>query len=356
MSKFYSLKTASVNRETADSVSIELEIPNDLQKEFHYKQGQYLTFRLKINGNEIRRSYSLCSAPSVDSKLKVAVKEVANGQASQFLNKNLKSGDILECMPPMGNFYTSLDDSQKLTYAGIVAGSGITPVISLIKETLFVEKESRFILIYANKNKDSVIFKNELDELVNQHGGRLEIHYLYSRENTGEPLLFGRPDKQKLEQILTAKGVLKANHYFICGPEEMIMNANEILQANKIDKSSIHFELFTTPVKMGQELKVETSDFTGTAKVKVTIDGIVTNFNLSTNGSSILDAAMDAGADAPYSCKGAVCCTCKAKVIKGKAIMDMNYALTDKEVEQGYILSCQAHPQTAELEVDFDVS
>ena len=161
MSKFYSLKTASVNRETADSVSIELEIPNDLQKEFHYKQGQYLTFRLKINGNEIRRSYSLCSAPSVDSKLKVAVKEVANGQASQFLNKNLKSGDILECMPPMGNFYTPLEDSQKLTYVGIVAGSGITPVISLIKETLFVEKESRFILIYANKNKDSVIFKND---------------------------------------------------------------------------------------------------------------------------------------------------------------------------------------------------
>lgn len=356
MSKFYSLKTASVNRETADSVSIELEIPSDLQKEFQYKQGQYLTFRLKINGNEIRRSYSLCSAPSVENKLKVAVKEVSNGLASQYLNKNLKAGDVLECMPPMGNFFTPLSPSQKLTYVGIVAGSGITPVISLIKETLFIEKESRFILIYANKNTDSVIFKNELDQLANKYAGRLEIHYLFSRENPGEPLLFGRPDKQKLEQILVAKNALNANHYFICGPEEMIINANEILLANKIDKSSIHFELFTTPVKMGENVKAETGDFSGTSKVKVTIDGIVTNFDLSSDGASILDAAMDAGADAPFSCKGAVCCTCKAKVIKGKAIMDMNYALTDKEVEQGYILSCQAHPQTAELEVDFDVS
>lgn len=356
MSKFHPLKVTSVTRETADAVSIELEIPSGLQNEFLYKQGQYLTFRLSPKGSEIRRSYSLCSAPSVENKLRVAVKEVENGTASVYLNKELKSGDILETMPPMGNFYTPLASNNKLVYAGIVAGSGITPVISLIKETLFVEKDSRFILIYANKNKESVIFKKELDQLVEKYGSRLEIHFLYSRENAGEPLLFGRPDKQKLEQILTQKNILKADHYFICGPEEMIMNANEILLAHKIDKSSIHFELFTTPVKMGTEQKAPQGDFTGNSKVKVTIDGIVTNFDLSADGASILDAAMDAGADAPFSCKGAVCCTCKAKVIKGKATMDMNYALTDKEVEQGYILTCQAHPQTAELEVDFDVS
>jgi len=356
MSKFYPLKVSAVNRETPDAVSIELEIPSNLQSEFQYKQGQYLTFRMIREGNEIRRSYSLCSAPSSDKILKVAVKEVPNGLASTFLNRNLKAGDTLETMPPMGNFFTELSSKQKQNYVGIAAGSGITPILSLIKETLFVETESHFTLIYANKNQASVIFKNTLDELAKKYNGRLQIHYLFSRENSGEPLLFGRPDKQKLEQILTAKNCLQANHFFICGPEEMIMNANEILKANKIDKTSIHFELFTTPVKMASETKAPEGDFSGKARVKVTIDGIVTNFDLNSNGVSILDAAMDAGADAPFSCKGAVCCTCKAKVVKGKASMDMNYALTDKEVEQGYILSCQAHPQTAELEVDFDVS
>jgi ring-1,2-phenylacetyl-CoA epoxidase subunit PaaE len=256
----------------------------------------------------------------------------------------------------MGNFFTELTQKQKKHYVGIAAGSGITPILSILKESLFIEPESRFTLIYANKNQSSVIFKDELEALLKKYSGRLEIHYVYSRENTGDTLLTGRLDKQKIQQILEAKNLIGADHYFICGPEEMIMNAKDILQTKNIDKTAIHFELFTTPVNMGSPYKTEAGEFTGVAKVKVTIDGIVTDFELDSNGQSILDAAMDAGADAPFSCKGAVCCTCKAKVIKGKAVMDMNYALTDKEVEQGYILSCQSHPQSAELEVDFDVA
>lgn len=356
MSRFFHLKVKHIHRETPDAVSIELEIPDNIKKDFQYKQGQYLTFKFIFNGAEIRRSYSLCSAPSVDAHLKVAVKEVNNGLASGYLNNQLKNGDILESMPPMGNFYTELNPSNSLKYVGIAAGSGITPLLSIIKETLAIEKNSTFTLIYANKNSGSVIFKNELDELGVKFAARLKVIHLFSREDSKENRFSGRPDKEKLAEILLAENLFSAKHYFICGPEEMIMGADAILKEKGINKENIHFELFSTPVKMVAEKAVVETNFDGEANVKVIIDGISTEFKLHSNGKSVLDAAMDAGADAPFSCKGAVCCTCKAKVIKGKAIMDMNYALTDKEVEQGFILSCQSHPCTPELEVDFDVS
>jgi ring-1,2-phenylacetyl-CoA epoxidase subunit PaaE len=355
MSKFYPLIVSKINRETADAVSIELEIPSAYTNEFHYKQGQYLSFKLVLNGSEIRRSYSLCSAPSVDNKLRVAVKEVKDGLVSAFLNKKLKEGDTLESMPPMGNFFTPLNEKNSLKYVGIAAGSGITPILSLLKETLWVEKNSNFTLIYANKTTDSTIFKNELSELEKKYEGRLKIINLLSREESGNKLYDGRPDKAKLTEILNAEKLLEANHYFICGPEEMIMNSNVILTEKGIKKENVHFELFSVPVLMNQGVPEDKGDFEGEAQITVIIDGIETKFKLHSNDASILDASMEAGADAPFSCKGAVCCTCKAKVIKGKAILDMNYSLTDKEVADGYILTCQAHPQSAELVVDFDV-
>lgn len=357
MSKFYKLKVSKVNRETADAVSIEFEIPSELTNEFKYTQGQYLTFLLNQKGQEIRRSYSLCSAPATDSNLKVAVKEVPNGLASTFLNRVLKEGDYLESMPPMGNFYVDLNSSNQLKYVGVAAGSGITPILSILKQTLSTETKSEFVLIYSNKNKDSIIFNNELDSLVKKFDGRLKVLHVLSRQDTGNDLLNGRLEKAKIEAIFNQEKLFGFNHFFICGPEEMIMNANQLLLDKGIDKSKIHFELFTTPVLMNSSNKTEVShsDFSGDSKVKVIIDGIETNFTLNSDGASVLDAAMDAGADAPFSCKGAVCCTCKAKIISGKAELMMNYALTDKEVEDGYILTCQAHPRSEELVVDFDV-
>lgn len=356
MSTFHPLKVVQIIPETSDTVSIILDVPVNLSNEFRYKPGQYLTFRISINGNEIRRSYSLSSAPSAESKLKVTVKQIAGGKASTFLNQNLKAGDILETLSPRGHFFIEPKAENAKHYAGIAAGSGITPVISILKETLATEAKSVFHLVYLNRNAESTIFLKELNQLKEKYNNRLHIIWWNSRDTDTSAKYSGRPDKEKIKTLLQNENLEKCDDYFICGPEELIKNTDELLQEKGIDKSKIHFEYFTAPVKTNKDNKAEEKSFSGNARVKVIIDGIETEFDLNPNGLSVLDAAIDAGADAPFSCKGAVCCTCKAKIINGKASMDMNYSLTDKEVEQGYILTCQSHPQSSELTVDFDVN
>lgn len=356
MSNFHPLKVIQIITETSDTVSIVLDVPAPLNNEFRYKPGQYLTFRMIINGNEIRRSYSLSSAPSTDAKLKVTVKQISEGLASTFLTKNLNEGDVLETLTPRGHFFAETNPENAKNYAGIAAGSGITPVISILKETLATEPKSKFHLIYINRNSETTIFLKELNQLKEKYNDRLQLILWNSRDTNPASKYSGRPDKVKLSALFKNENLEKCDDYFICGPEELIRHSDEILREKGIDKSKIHFEYFTAPVKSNKENKTEEKAFTGNSKVKVIIDGIETEFELPSNGSSVLDAAIDAGADAPFSCKGAVCCTCKAKIINGKASMDMNYSLTDKEVEQGYILTCQAHPQTSELTVDFDVN
>ena len=353
MSKFYPLKIAKVNRETADTVSVELEIPAELKSSFTYKQGQYLTFKSVMNGQEVRRSYSICSSPYNGEALKVAVKEVPNGLFSSFANRQLKPGDVLETMPPAGNFYTELNAANNKFYVLFAAGSGITPILSIIKAVLKVEPASRVHLVYGNKDAESAIFKNELDALTGTNT-KFKITYVYSRDTSAETQ--GRINKAKCNEIVTKFELGHADEYFICGPEEMIIAVSEYLGEKGIAKNKIHFELFTTPVNLKSEpVAVTPGNFEGNANVTVIMDGSETNFNLSTKGQSVLDAAIGAGVDAPFSCKGAVCCTCKAKVVEGKAIMDMNYALSEEEVESGYILTCQSHPASAKLVVDFDV-
>ena len=349
MSQFKQIKVTEVKKETSDTVSVAFEAPQD----FNYTAGQYITIRRIIDGEDLRRSYSLCSAPH-ENDFRVAVKKIEAGKMSSFLNNGLKAGDVLEIMPPMGNFVLTPIDNKH--YVAFAAGSGITPIISMVKSVL-TNSNSKFTLYYGNKTVDATIFKNELNSLSEQFGGRLGLNYIYSRQESVNKLFEGRITKTKFEEFVREDiSILKADAFFMCGPEKMIREVSEGLEYLGVAKEKIHFELFTTPITNAEVTKsIQESDFSGTSQITVIMDGDEVEFELESSGNSILDAAMDNGVDAPFSCKGAVCCTCKAQVIDGKATMEMNYALSDAEVEEGFILTCQAHPASAKLVVDFDV-
>lgn len=351
MSKFKELKVKEVKRETDDTVSIAFEIPESQKQEFTYEAGQYITIKHQINGEEVRRSYSLSSAPFEDD-FRVAVKKIENGKMSTFLNTIVKSNDVLEVLPPLGTFKLSPQDDS--TYVAFAAGSGITPVISMIKSTL-ENSNSKIVLFYANKTKEATIFKSELDQLFEKYPERFKLQYLYTRQPVENKLFEGRINKTKFEDLMRENmGLLKADGYFMCGPEQMIKDIADGLEYFGVDKSKIHYELFVTSI-VEDEVKKTNNDFSGVSHLTVIMDGDEFEFELKADEEHILDAAIENGVDAPFSCKGAVCCTCKAQVIEGKAVMDMNYALSDEEVEQGFILTCQAHPASDKVVVDFDV-
>lgn len=357
MSHFHPLTVRHIHRETPESVVIELDNPNH-SVVFDYKSGQYLTFSLNINGEELHRSYSICSAPH-ENKLQVAVKEVEKGRVSTFLNRNLKSGDQLMSMIPMGNFFVPFQVQNRKHYVFFAAGSGITPVISLIKTTLQEEPNSIITLFYGNRSSSGTIFKSELDILA--QNDRFKIFYIYSNNESPSPLFSGRINFGKtLELINNFCNDNLSKEYFICGPAEMIQSVSEALKDNNVNPELIHFEYFAPPTEkkivetIPAELRSE-SDFNGEAKLEVVLDDRTYNFNLNTKGNSVLDAVLDQGADAPYSCKGGVCTTCRAKIIEGSVKMDSNFALTDSEIKGGYILTCQSHPTSSVLKISYDV-
>jgi ring-1,2-phenylacetyl-CoA epoxidase subunit PaaE len=362
MAKFHTLRVKEVRKETKDCISISFEIPNDLKQEYSYKQGQYLTLKLNLNGEEIRRSYSVCSSPVINEDIRVAVKKVPMGKASTYLNDSLTVGESIEVMTPMGKFYTELNPSNAKTYSLFAAGSGITPMLSIIKSILHTETNSKINLVYGNYNEESSIFRNELLALQNSSNGKFIMHEVFEIiPNSNYPAYLSGMMKEDLLSNLVKQmpHLLQANEIFVCGPSPMMANVLAVCNANGITKN-IHVEYFTTvleDIKKAEEkaaTSVSEDDFNGDAEVKVIVDGVEVNFKLNTNGDNILDAALDAGADVPFSCKGGVCSTCRAKVIEGKAEMDMNYSLDDGEVEDGFILSCQAHPRSAKIVVDFD--
>lgn len=336
-------------------MSVTFEVPSNLQKDFEYIQGQHLTLKLMVNGKEVRRSYSLCSSPLIKEPLRVAVKRVKDGVGSNYINDNLKKGNVLEVMTPMGNFHTELKNTNKKHYVLFAGGSGITPMMSIIKTTLIAEPQSKLTLFYGNFDETSTIFKKELDEIAAQNGGRLTLHYIFEKPAApGYPAEFtGMLTKEKVKELIGK--YLERNpviEYFICGPGPMMDNVKEVLESNNVNKHFIHIEYFTSAV---EEPKKEAADIHGAiCEVTVIADGKETTFQLATDGDAILDAAIDAGVDAPFSCKGAVCATCRAKLMEGKVTMTMNYALTDDEVEEGYILTCQSHPTTPVVVVDYD--
>jgi ring-1,2-phenylacetyl-CoA epoxidase subunit PaaE len=357
MAKFYQLKVSDVRRETPDAVSVAFEVPMQLSVEYQYKQGQYLT--LKLNGEELRRSYSVCTSPFAEKELRIAIKEVKDGRASTFINRQLKAGDVIEVMTPMGNFHSPLSGANKKNYVLFAGGSGITPMMSILKSVLYIEKQSTITLIYANRNEESTIFKNELEKIAAENKDKVKVIFVHDTpKQATEELYTGILTPQKVKSIIEKHVNLKLNNdFFICGPGPMMENVKQVLEESKVAKEKIHIEYFTSVLET--LAAAETPVATGgnvNAKVTVLLYGIETTFDLATNGHSILDAASENGVDAPYSCKGAVCCTCRAKVLEGKVSMDANFALTDHEVEQGYVLTCQAHPLTEKVVLDYDAS
>ena len=352
MPEFHSLKVKEIFKETNDTVSVSFQVPEDLKKAYAFTPGQYLTLKLTINNEEQRRSYSICSSSAED--ITVAVKRVENGLVSSYLNEVLKENDEMEVMTPEGNFTLETDQAKKRKFVGFAAGSGITPIMSMIKELSMDETETVFTLFYSNKMESDVIFKHQLDKLA---GDNLKINYIYTRQKLNNPLLEGRIDKSKATELIKADlSCLNADAFYLCGPEEMIFNVKSALEEFGVLNTKIKFELFTTPVLMAEKPKQQEADenFDGEALVTVIYDDEEIDFHLNKDGDTILDAAMDNDVDVPFSCKGAVCCTCKAKVTEGKVIMDANYALSDQEVEDGYVLACQSHPASAKVTLDFD--
>jgi ring-1,2-phenylacetyl-CoA epoxidase subunit PaaE len=355
MAKFYSLKVSDVKRETAEAVSVAFEVPVQLLPEYQFKQGQYLTLKLKVNGEEIRRSYSICTSPYSEKELRIAVKEVNGGRCSVYLNKQLKPGDTLEVMTPMGNFYSSLSGSNKKNYVLFAGGSGITPMMSILKSVLYIEKQSTITLVYANRDEEATIFKAEIDKIAEQNTDRLKVIYVYDApKGVVSDIYKGMMTAEKANAIMKEHNISTESEFFICGPGPMMENVKSVLEKLNVDKEKIHIEYFTAVIEAVAKAEGSASGVAVNSNVTVLQYGVPTDFVLNTDGSSILDAALEAGVDVPFSCKGAVCCTCRAKVIEGKAKMDANFALTDAEVEEGFILTCQAHPITDKLVVDYD--
>jgi ring-1,2-phenylacetyl-CoA epoxidase subunit PaaE len=354
---FHPLKIKELKKETEDCVSVSFEIPEHLKEHFIFKQGQSLTMRAIINQEEVRRTYSLCSSP-LDNKWKVAIKKVEGGLFSSYANKELKKGDVLEVMEPVGKFYVELNPAHEKNYLAFAAGSGITPLLSIITTTLRTEPRSSFTLVYGNKSRSSIIFFEELEGLKNKYLNRFNFINILSREKTDAPVNSGRINTEKLHELEKLMDYSTFDDVFICGPEEMIFCVKDYLEQKEMDKKKIHFELFTTPGQKKSGVVSQESGVEGgpASKITIKLDGRSIDFDLSlTSEMTILDAALKEGADLPFACKGGVCCTCKARLLEGEVSMDVHWGLEDEEVEQGYILTCQSHPKTEKVVVDFDV-
>ncbi len=352
--QFHKLKVRDLRRETADTVSISFEVPENERAAFRFKQGQHLTLKVEVDGEEVRRSYSICTGTH-ENDLRVAVKKVDGGLFSSWANEQLNVGDWLDVMPPQGHFFTELNADNENLYVAFVAGSGITPVMSIIRSTLVQEPRSRFILFYGNRSFDTIIFREQLEELKNLHPDRLSVHHILSRESLGNELFKGRIDAIKCRRF--GKHFFdptEVDAFFLCGPEEMVFEVKDTLDEMGANPKHVHFELFTTTGIINKPVKTSTSREAFEASITVIQDGAQFDFDLPSDGSTLLDAAMRAGADLPYSCKGGVCSTCKARILEGKVEMDVNYGLETDEVEMGYVLTCQSHPITKRVVVSFD--
>ncbi len=358
MARFHSLEVADVHPETSDCIVVGLKVPAELKEDYAFIHGQYLTLKMNVNNEELRRSYSICSSPLDVGVIRIAVKKVKDGRASSQLVDKLKPGMMLEVMTPMGNFHTALGHSQEHHYVAFAAGSGITPILSILVTALRTEPKSRFTLFYGNTESDRIIFRKRLEELMAHFPDRLDVHHILSKGIDEDKLFNGRITTDKATELIS-RFVTDTLHkeFFICGPEQMMVNVSEALEKSGVEKKRIHVELFSTPVST--EAKKETAHATsagvaGKSQVKVILDGREHELTLAPKGDAVLDAAIDAGLDVPYACKGAVCCTCKARVLEGQVEMDMNYALTDEEVADGYVLTCQSHPRSARVVIDYD--
>lgn len=352
--KFHLLVVQDVRKETNDTVSIAFEIPSELKADYQFISGQYITIKKVIDGEELRRSYSICTTPS-DGELRVAVKRVDDGLFSSWATTELKAGDVLEVMTPTGHFQAIPEISAAKNYALFAAGSGITPIISIAKTILANEPMSTVALVYGNKGFSSIIFREELGGLKNRYIDRFQLIHVLSRESLGNPLQKGRINQEKVELIV--KSLLRGERIdavYTCGPEEMIHAVKNAMMNSGVAENQIHFELFGTKTAGSKAKTIIPQEQNVHAKVTIIMDGDRIEVDLNTAGTSILEAGYQAGADLPFACKGGVCCTCKAKILEGTAVMEVNYSLEKEEIDAGYILTCQAHPTSEKLTVSFD--
>jgi ring-1,2-phenylacetyl-CoA epoxidase subunit PaaE len=349
MPKFHKLTIKDIQKETNKAVTISFNLTDNLKDAYIFKAGQYITLKTEIEGKEIRRDYSLCSSPK-SGELKIAVKEVENGAFSKFANNTLKIGAVLEVATPNGRFILEPNNSNSRTIVAFAAGSGITPIMSIVKTILEEEPQSNFILVYGNKTPKDTIFYNEILALQNKYQNRLYVQFIFSQTDQ-ENGLFGRIEKSTVNYILKNKfkgSVVDA--FYLCGPEAMINTVSETLIENSIDKSVIHFELFTVSTPT-ESTALQVGD--GNTTITILVDDEKTTFTMSQK-KTILEAALDENIDAPYSCQGGICSSCVARLIEGEATMRQNNILTDSELAEGLILTCQAQPTTPTIIVDYD--
>lgn len=348
MSTFHPLKIKDIRRETPQAVSIAFDIPENLQEDYNFIAGQYINLKTEFEGQEIRKAYSICSAPG-SNELRVAIKAVKNGGFSVFANEKLAVGDTIEVGTPEGKFIFEPKADRQRNYAAFAAGSGITPVLSIIQSVLQNEPESTFVLIYGNKSPEETIFHQFLHDLQLEYVGRFFTHFVYSQAKA-EDSIFGRIERSTVNFVIKNKHKEKEfEKFYLCGPEEMILTVNDVLKEHNIPEKNIKFELFSTPIA---EKKIE-ENLDGQTKITVLVDDEEVTFLMSQQ-MTILDAALKQGVDAPYSCQGGICSSCMGRITNGTAVMKKNAILTDGEIAEGLILTCQAHPTSQEIYVDFD--
>ena len=354
---FHSLTITDLRRETADAISLGLSVPDDLAPQFRFAAGQHLTLRARIGGEDVRRNYSICSA-SHEGALRVAIKQVPGGLFSGWANRELTEGQSIEVMPPHGSFTWRFDPARQAHYLGFAGGSGITPVLSLLKTALLTETHSRFTLLYGNRSTASVMFLEELAALKNRFLTRLQVVHVLEDEEGDFELLNGRLDADKtgaiLQTLVDPAGIEAA---FICGPAGMMDAAEAALRAAGVEPRRILVERFTSgPLNAAQQAAASALESKAQGRaMRVTVDGRRRRLVFEAGKGSILDAARDAGLPAPFACKAGVCATCRAKVLSGEVSMKQNYGLSEEEVAQGFVLACQALPLSDDVELTFDV-
>jgi ring-1,2-phenylacetyl-CoA epoxidase subunit PaaE len=355
MSQFHTLTIADLQHETRDTVVVTFAVPPALKEDFQFTQGQHLTLRAAIDGEEVRRSYSICSAVQ-DDALRVAIKKVPGGVFSTWATSHLKSGMTLEVMPAMGHFNVPLSPAHRKHYLGFAAGSGITPLYSLIKTTLLAEPHSRFTLVYGNRASSTVIFREALSDLKDTFLDRLSLIYIMSREQQDADLFNGRIDAEKCKDLFRQWITLDdIDTAFICGPEQMMHAVSAALLEQGMAKEKIKVELFAASMPAHRhQLRAELTAGSQQCEVTVIVDGRHLSFSMEKDKESVLDAGLRQGIDLRYACKGGVCSTCRCKVLSGSVDMDVNYALEDYEIARGFVLSCQAFPSSESLVIDFD--
>ncbi len=354
--RFHALKVSDVQQETSDAITVAFEVPDSLRDAYRFRQGQFLTLREMVDGEDVRRSYSVCvGVPRYEraGELRVAIKRVAGGRFSNWANEQLRPGRTIDVMTPDGRFFTELDPSRARSYVGFAGGSGITPMLSLIETTLATEPKSRFTLVYGNRTVNSIMFLEALEELKNRYIDRLQLYHVLSDEPQEVDLLTGLLDERKCRDLLAgALRVEQIDEAFVCGPGPMMDAVEKVLLESGVARERIHVERFGTPAPSGAPKPV--AHDAPAAQVVIVVDGKERHLRVPFEGVAILDAGLAAGAPLPYACKGGVCCTCRARVLEGEVRMDKNYTLEPHELAKGFVLTCQSHPVSERVVVSYD--